>query len=79
MNGLENDIIGGFNSMIEKQKKEAGAAVASTVLFNNESMVIHDQLPLDTASRMTEEECFTCGFTALLDAVDGTIHHIEHK
>ena len=76
MSGLEGDTIGGFNSMIEKQKKEAGEAVVSTVLFDNESVVIHDRLPLDKVPRMTEEEYFTRGCTALLDAVGGAIHHI---
>ena len=76
MSGLEGDTIGGFNSMIEKQKKEEGEAVVSTVLFDNESVVIHDRLPLDKVPRMTEEEYFTRGCTALLDAVGGAIHHI---
>ena len=76
MSGLESDTIGGFNSMIEKQKKEEGEVVVSTVLFDNECSVIHDRLPLDKVSRMTEEEYFTRGCTALLDAVGGAIHHI---
>ena len=76
MSGLESDTIGGFNSMIEKQKKEEGKAVVSTVLFDNESVVIHDRLPLDKVPRMTEKEYFTRGCTALLDAVGGAIHHI---
>jgi len=76
MSGLERDTIGGFNSMIEKQKKEAGEAVVSTVLFDNESVVIHDRLPLGKVPRMTEEEYFTRGCTALLDALGGAIHHI---
>ena len=76
MSGLEKDSIGGFNSMIEKQKKEAGEALVSTVLFDNESVVIHDRLPLDAVPRMTEKEYFTRGCTALLDAVGGAIHHI---
>ena len=76
MSGLERDTIGGFNSMIEKQKKEEGEAVVSTVLFDSESMVIHDRLPLGKVPRMTEEEYFTRGCTALLDAVGGAIHHI---
>ena len=76
MSGLESDTIGGFNSMIEKQKKEAGEAVVSTVLFDNESVVIHDRLPLNNVPRMTEEEYFTRGCTTLLDAVGGAIHHI---
>ena len=76
MSGLERDTIGSFNSMIEKQKKEAGEAVVSTVLFDNESVVIHDRLPLDNVPRMTEKEYFTRGCTALLDALGGAIHHI---
>ena len=76
MSGLEGDTIGGFNSMIEKQKKEAGEAVVSTVLFDNDSVVIHDRLPLGKVPRMTGEDYFTRGCTALLDAVGGAIHHI---
>ena len=76
MSGLETDTIGGFNSMIEKQKKEEGESVVSTVLFDNESAVIHDRLPLSKVPCMTEKEYFTCGCTALLDAVGGAIHHI---
>ena len=76
MSGLERDTIGGFNSMIEKQKRETGEAVVSTVLFDNESVVIHDRLPLDSVPRMTEREYFTRGCTALLDAVGGAVHHI---
>ena len=76
MSGLETDTIGGFNSMIAKQKKEAGEALVSTVLFDNESVVIHDRLPLEDVPPMTEKEYFTLGCTALLDAVGGAIHHI---
>ena len=76
MSGLEGDTIGGFNSMIEKQKKEEGETLVSTVLFDNESTVIHDRLPLEKVPRMTEEEYFTRGCTALLDAVGSAIHHI---
>ena len=71
MSGLETDTIGGFNSMIAKQKKEAGEALVSTVLFDNESVVIHDRLPLEDVPPMTEKEYFTLGCTALLDAVGG--------
>ena len=76
MSGLEKDIIGGFNAMIGKQKREEGTVLVSTVLFDSESTVIHDRLPLDKIPRMTEEEYFTRGCTALLDAVGGAIHHI---
>lgn len=76
MAGLEKDTIGGFNAMIEKQRKEAGEAVISTVLFDNYSEVIHDRLTLDQIPQLTEKEYFVRGCTALLDAVGGAIHHI---
>ena len=76
MAGLEKDTIGGFNAMIQKQKREAGRALVSTVLFSNESEVIHDRVTLDRVPPMTEREYFTRGCTALLDAVGGAIHHI---
>ena len=76
MGGLESDTIGGFNSLIEKQKKEEGRVYISTVLFDNVSEVLHDRLPLDKISPMTEKEYCVRGSTALLDAVGGAIHHI---
>ncbi len=76
MAGLEADTIGGFNAMIEKQKREPGPALVSTVLFSNESEVIHDRLPLDRVPPMTERDYFARGCTALLDAVGEAIHHI---
>ena len=76
MSGLEKDTIGGFNAMIDKQKREDGQALVSTVLFDNESVVIHDRLPLDRVPPLTEREYYTRGCTALLDAVGGAIHHI---
>lgn len=76
MSGLESDTIGGFNSMIERQKGEPGKALVSTVLFNNRSKVIHDRILLEDVPRMTEKEYFVQGNTALLDAIGGAIHHI---
>ena len=76
MAGLEADTIGGFNTMIEKQRGEPGEAVISTVLFDNETEVIHDRIPLDRVPRLTEKEYYVRGCTALLDAVGGAIHHI---
>ena len=76
MAGLETDTIGGYNSMLEKQKLLEGEALVSTVLFDHESMVICDRMPLSKVSEMTEEEYFVRGCTALLDAVGGAIHHI---
>ena len=76
MAGLEGDTIGGFNAMIEKQRGEPGEAVISTVLFDNETEVIHDRIPLDRVPRLTEKEYYVRGCTALLDALGGAIHHI---
>ena len=78
MAGLETDTIGGFNAMIEKQKKEAGKALVTTVLFDNESVTVHDRIPLQEVPPLTEKEYFTRGCTALLDAVGGTIRHIAN-
>lgn len=76
MGGLESDTIGGFNSMIEKQKKEAGEAVVSTVLFDDRCEVLHDRVPMEKVPVMTDKEYYVRGCTALLDAVGGAIHHI---
>lgn len=81
MSGMEKDTIGGFNSMLEKQRKEPGEAVVSTVLFDNETEVIHDRVAIADVSNLTDKEYFVRGCTALLDAVGGAIHHIgnAHK
>lgn len=76
MSGLEADTIGGFNSMIEKQKKENGEALISTVLFDNVSEVIHDRVPVQKVEPMTDKDYSVRGCTALLDAIGGAIHHI---
>ena len=76
MQGLEADTIGGFNSMIEKQKREKGTAVVSTVLFSDESRVIHDRVSLDEIKPLTEKDYCVGGCTALIDAIGGAIHHI---
>ena len=76
MAGLEQDTIGGFNAMIEKQRTESGEALVSTVLFDNESEVIHDRVDIQKVAPMTRKEYYVRGCTALLDAVGGAIHHI---
>ena len=78
MAGLEKDTIGGFNSLLEKQKKEPGKALVNTVLFDNRTDVIHDRVPLEKVNPMTDREYFVRGSTALLDAVGGAIHHIAN-
>lgn len=76
MAGLEADTIGGYNSMLAKQKVLEGEALVSTVLFDHESTVICDRRPLTEVPEMTEEEYYVRDCTALLDAVGGAIHHI---
>ena len=76
MAGLEADTIGGFNSLIQKQKKEEGRAVISTVLFDDKCEVLHDRKELDTIVPLTDKDYYVRGCTALLDAVGGAIHHI---
>ena len=76
MSGLEADTVGGFNAMIAKQKKEPGEALISTVLFDDESVVIHDRVPVQNIAPMTERDYYVRGCTALLDAIGGAIHHI---
>ena len=76
MSGLEADTIGGFNSLINKQKKEEGEAYVSTVLFDDEQEVLYDRVPLDKITQMTDEQYYVRGCTALLDAIGGAIHHI---
>ena len=76
MAGLESDTIGGFNAMIEKQKKQDGKCYVSTVLFDNVSEVLHDRVNLFDIKPMTDKEYTVRGCTALIDALGGAIHHI---
>lgn len=78
MSGLESDTIGGFNSLIAKQQKEEGEAFVSTVLFDDESEVIHDRVPIGNVKKLTEDDYYVGGCTALLDAVGGAIKHITN-
>ena len=76
MAGLESDTIGGFNSMIEKQKKQDGGCYVSTILFDDVSEVLHDRVKLGDIPKMTENDYTVRGCTALIDAIGGAIHHI---
>ncbi len=76
MSGLEADTIGGFNSLVEKQKREEGACLVSTVLFDNVSEVLYDRVPLEKIAPMTDRDYTVRGCTALLDSMGGAIHHI---
>ena len=76
MAGLESDTIGGFNAMVEKQKREAGDAFLSTVLFSNASTVLYDRVDIRKVEPMTERQYYVGGCTALLDAIGDAVHHI---
>lgn len=78
MEGLELDTIGGFNAMLEKQRKESGDAYVSTILFDSTSEVIHDRLPIHEVPKLTDKEYYVRSCTALLDAVGGAICHIAN-
>ena len=76
MSGLEADTIGGFNSLIEKQKSEEGEALVSVVLFNDDSKVVYDRADISKIEPMTRQQYVPAGCTALLDAVGSAVSHI---
>lgn len=76
MAGLEKDTIGGFNAMIEKQKKLEGECLISTILFDNTSFVLHDRVNVKEISPMKDDDYMVGGCTALIDAIGNAIHHI---
>ena len=78
MSGLESDTIGGFNSMLEKQRRESGECRLTTVLFDDRYELLHDRIPLDDVPPMTDKEYFVRGNTALLDAIGRTIVKIAN-
>ena len=78
MGGLESDTIGGYNSMLKKQQEEEGEALISTVLFDDQTEILHDRKDVKKVKPITKKEYYVRGCTALLDAVGGAIHHISH-
>ena len=78
MSGLTSDTIGGYNSFLEKQKETEGECLVSTVLFNQNSKVVHDRVPLNEIEPMTKKDYYASGCTALIDAMGGAIHHIRN-
>ena len=78
MRGLEEDTIGGFNSMIEKQRKEEGEVYISTVLFDDKTEILYDRVPVEKVEPINEKQYYVRGCTALLDAIGGAIHHIAN-
>ncbi|MDF2948178.1 MAG: hypothetical protein K0R07_188 [Sedimentibacter sp.] len=78
MSGLEEDTIGGFNSMLEKQKNEVGEAFVTTVLFDNNYELLHDRMNIKDIKLITRNEYYVGGSTALLDALGTTINNIGY-
>ena len=78
MSGLTSDTIGGYNSFLEKQKETEGECLVSTVLFNQNSKVVHDRVPLNEIEPMTKKDYYASGCTALIDAMGGAIHRIRN-
>ena len=76
MSGLETDTIGGFNGLLEKQKREEGEAYVSVVLFDDRTEVLYDRADIRKVEPMNDTQYYVRGCTALLDAVGGAIHHI---
>jgi len=76
MSGLEDDTIGGFNSMLKKQQKVAGQAIVTTVLFDDKYEILHDRTDISGIMPITDREYVIGGSTALLDAIGKTIHKI---
>ena len=77
MHGLEQDTIGGFNSVVDARKKDGSEGFVTTVLFSDENAVLHDRVPLSSVASLTEREYSTGGCTALFDAVGETLDHIS--
>lgn len=78
MAGLEDGTIGGFNAMVEKQKKEQGEALLSAVLFSDGNQVVYDRVDIQKVEPMTDQQYRVGGCTALLDAIGGAVHHIAN-
>ena len=76
MSGLESDTIGGFNSLLDKQKRESGSCTVTTVLFDNAYELLHDRIPLNGVRNITNQDYFVRGSTALLDAIGRTVDKI---
>ncbi len=76
MSGLEKDTIGGFNSLLDQQRKVDGECVITTVLFDNRYELLHDRIDIRAVQPITGKEYFVGGSTALLDAIGKTIHKI---
>ena len=78
MSGLEDDTIGGFNGMLNKQKEENEDVNVTTILFDDKVDIIHDRFPISIVEPLTDKDYFVRGCTALLDAVGQSVRKIEN-
>ena len=78
MSGLEEDTIGGFNSLLTKQKAQSGDCTVTTVLFDNAYELLHDRIPLAGVGAIGARDYFVRGSTALLDAIGRTVDKIAN-
>jgi len=78
MAGLESDTIGGFNSLLHKQKTEPGEATVTTVLFDTEYDLLHDRIDIKGIESITSKDYYVRGSTALLDAIGKTVNKIDN-
>ena len=78
MHGLEQDVVGGFNSLIDNQKKE-GETLVTTIFFNNEVRFVHEQADIKSIEKLERNKYNPSGCTALLDAIGDAICFIKSK
>lgn len=77
MDGLQRETIGGFNSLIDKQKRLEGSALVTTILFDHRIEILHNRMPVEAVAPLTEKDYYVRGRTALLDAIGETVHMIS--
>jgi hypothetical protein len=79
MYNLTDDTIGGYNSFIEKQKNTEGEALVTTVLFSNNTRILHDAIDIKQVEPLTREDYRASGGTALMDAIGETIYKVGRR
>ncbi len=77
MSGLESDVVGGFNSLIEEQKKLEGDVTVTTLLFDDCYYIIHDRENINNIKPMEASIYKPSGCTALLDTLGSAVMHIK--
>ena len=75
MSGTESDTIGGYNSYINSQRNNN--VNVTTILFDDKYEVLTRNTPISQIKKLTKEEYYTRGCTALLDAIGKTIDYMD--